>query len=154
LFLLNYFLFFEPIPRGTPRLCRAGAGPICTRILAPYKRQSHRNGVERTVNNWLLRLPVRLLRPERLFRCAVRVCIYTPDTLDTVDTSVYLYTMKSQDIIKALKADGWEQVAQKGSHVQFKHPTKPGRVTVPHPNKDVPIGTLRSIEKQAATKLR
>ena len=62
--------------------------------------------------------------------------------------------MKSQDIIKALKSDGWEQVAQKGSHVQFKHPTKAGRVTVPHPNKDVPIGTLRSIERQAATKLR
>jgi predicted RNA binding protein YcfA (HicA-like mRNA interferase family) len=67
---------------------------------------------------------------------------------------VYLYTIKSQDIIKALKADGWGQVAQKGSHVQFKHPTKTGRVTVPHPNKDVPIGTLRSIEKQAAIKLR
>jgi predicted RNA binding protein YcfA (HicA-like mRNA interferase family) len=67
--------------------------------------------------------------------------------------------MKSQDIIKALKSDGWEQVAQKGSHLQFKHPTKAGRVTVPHPNKphpnkDVPIGTLRSIEKQATIKLR
>ena len=34
--------------------------------------------------------------------------------------------MKSQDIIKALKSDGWKQVAQKGSHVQFKHPAKPG----------------------------
>lgn len=62
--------------------------------------------------------------------------------------------MKSADIISALKADGWEQVAQKGSHVQFKHPTKPGRVTVPHPKKDIPIGTLRSIEKQAGLKLR
>jgi predicted RNA binding protein YcfA (HicA-like mRNA interferase family) len=62
--------------------------------------------------------------------------------------------MKSQDIIKALKTDGWEKVAQKGSHVQFKHPTKTGRVTVPHSNKDVPIGTLKSIEKQAAIKLR
>jgi predicted RNA binding protein YcfA (HicA-like mRNA interferase family) len=62
--------------------------------------------------------------------------------------------MKSQDIIKALKSDGWEQVAQKGSHVQFKHPKKPGRVTVPHPKKDIPLGTLRSIEKQAGLKLR
>ena len=62
--------------------------------------------------------------------------------------------MKSQDIITALKANGWEQVAQKGSHVQFKHPTKPGRVTVPHPKKDIPLGTLRSIEKQAGLKLR
>ena len=62
--------------------------------------------------------------------------------------------MKSQDIIKALKSDRWKQVAQKGSHVQFKHPTKPGRVTVPHPKKDVPLGTLRSIEKQASLKLK
>lgn len=62
--------------------------------------------------------------------------------------------MKSQHIISALKSDGWEQVAQKGSHVQFKHPTKPGRVTVPHPKKDIPLGTLRSIEKQAGLKLR
>jgi predicted RNA binding protein YcfA (HicA-like mRNA interferase family) len=64
--------------------------------------------------------------------------------------------MKSQDIIRALKSksDGWEQIAQKGSHVQFKHPTKKGRVTVPHPNKDVPIGTLRSIEKQSGIKLK
>ncbi|MGY3146342.1 putative RNA binding protein YcfA (HicA-like mRNA interferase family) [Bradyrhizobium sp. USDA 3397] len=69
-----------------------------------------------------------------------KVCIYTP--------------MKSTDIIAALKADGWTQVAQKGSHVQFKHPIKPGRVTVPHPKKDIPIGTVRSIEKQSALKLR
>jgi predicted RNA binding protein YcfA (HicA-like mRNA interferase family) len=62
--------------------------------------------------------------------------------------------MDSRDIIAALEADGWKQVAQKGSHVQFKHPTKPGRVTVPHPKKDLPIGTLRSIEKQAELKLR
>ncbi|WP_445222351.1 type II toxin-antitoxin system HicA family toxin [Bradyrhizobium sp. Pa8] len=52
------------------------------------------------------------------------------------------------------KADGWQQVAQKGSHVQFKHPTKTGRVTVPHPKRDVPIGTLKSIEKQADLKLK
>ncbi len=62
--------------------------------------------------------------------------------------------MKSQDIIKALKSDGWEQVAQKGSHVQFKHPAKPGRVTVPHPKRDVSLGTLRSIEKQSGLKLK
>ena len=37
---------------------------------------------------------------------------------------------KVHEIIEMLKADGWEQVAQKGSHRQFKHPTKKGRVTV------------------------
>ncbi len=67
---------------------------------------------------------------------------------------VYKYIMKSRDVIKALKSDGWEQVAQKGSHVQFKHPTKKGRVTVPHPKKDIPTGTLRSVEKQADLKLK
>jgi predicted RNA binding protein YcfA (HicA-like mRNA interferase family) len=64
---------------------------------------------------------------------------------------VYKYIMKSRDIIKAIESD---QVAQRGSHVQFKHSTKPGRVTVPHPQKDVPIGTLRSIEKQAGIRLK
>jgi predicted RNA binding protein YcfA (HicA-like mRNA interferase family) len=62
--------------------------------------------------------------------------------------------MKSREIISALQGDGWVQVAQKGSHVQFKHPTKKGRVTVPHPERDVPIGTLKSIEKQSGLKLR
>ncbi len=63
-------------------------------------------------------------------------------------------SLTSLTVISALKEDGWVQVAQKGSHVQFKHPTKDGRVTVPHPKKDIPIGTLRSIEKQARLKLR
>jgi predicted RNA binding protein YcfA (HicA-like mRNA interferase family) len=36
----------------------------------------------------------------------------------------------------------------------FKHPKKEGRVTVPHPKRDIPIGTLKSIEKQAGLKLR
>jgi predicted RNA binding protein YcfA (HicA-like mRNA interferase family) len=38
--------------------------------------------------------------------------------------------------------------------VQFKHPTKKGRVTVPYPERDIPIGTLKSIEKQSGLKLR
>jgi predicted RNA binding protein YcfA (HicA-like mRNA interferase family) len=62
--------------------------------------------------------------------------------------------MNSRDVIAALRADGWRQVAQKGSHVQFKHSIKPGRVTVPHPERDIPRGTLRSIERQAGLKLR
>jgi predicted RNA binding protein YcfA (HicA-like mRNA interferase family) len=62
--------------------------------------------------------------------------------------------MKSREIISVLQRDGWVQVAQKGSHVQFKHPTKKGRVTVPHPARDVPLGTLKSIEKQSGLKLR
>jgi len=60
--------------------------------------------------------------------------------------------MKGSELIKALVRDGWFQVNQVGSHVQFKHPTKPGRVTVPPPKRDLAIGTLRSIEKQAGIK--
>ena len=60
----------------------------------------------------------------------------------------------SRAIITALIADGWFEVRQTGSHKQFKHETKPGRVTVPHPKRDLPRGTLRSIEKQAGIKLR
>ena len=57
--------------------------------------------------------------------------------------------MHSKDVIKKLKKDGWEKVGQTGSHVQFRHPEKSGRVTVPHPKKDIPKGTLKSIERQS-----
>jgi len=60
--------------------------------------------------------------------------------------------MDSGDLIKALKRDGWELVATKGSHHQFKHPVKSGRVTVPHPKRDLPKGTVNSIFKQAGLK--
>ena len=62
--------------------------------------------------------------------------------------------MNSKEIIKRLQADGWYLVVTKGSHANYKHPLKPGRVTVPHPKRDLPIGTLKSIEKQSGVKLR
>ena len=62
--------------------------------------------------------------------------------------------MNSRDVIAALQADGWYEVAHVGSHKQFKHKTKLGRVTVVYPSREIPIGTLRSIEKQAGIKLR
>jgi predicted RNA binding protein YcfA (HicA-like mRNA interferase family) len=63
-------------------------------------------------------------------------------------------SLSSREIIDRLKADGWELVNVKGSHHQFRHPAKPGRVTVPHPERDLPIGTIKSIEAQAGLKLR
>ncbi|MFW1863873.1 type II toxin-antitoxin system HicA family toxin [Acinetobacter baumannii] len=57
--------------------------------------------------------------------------------------------MKSLDLIKMIEADGWYQVRVTGSHHHFKHPTKKGLVTVPHPKKDLPNGTVKSILKQA-----
>jgi predicted RNA binding protein YcfA (HicA-like mRNA interferase family) len=61
--------------------------------------------------------------------------------------------MKSREIIARLEEDGWFEVNQVGSHKQFKHPTKPGRVTVPHPKKDININTLKSIAKQSGVPL-
>ena len=60
--------------------------------------------------------------------------------------------MNSSKIIKMLLNDGWYEVAVKGSHHQFKHPYKSGRVTVPHPKKDLPLGTVKNIFKQAGIK--
>ena len=51
----------------------------------------------------------------------------------------------SREIIKILKQDGWYEVNCAGDHHQFKHPTKKGRVTITHPRKDIPIGTVKSI---------
>jgi len=62
--------------------------------------------------------------------------------------------MNSREVIRRLKQDGWSEVAQAGSHKQFKHPIKLGRVTVPFPKKDIPQETLRSIEKQAGIQLQ
>jgi predicted RNA binding protein YcfA (HicA-like mRNA interferase family) len=58
--------------------------------------------------------------------------------------------MKIQDILRRIRDDGWRQIDQRGSHRQFKHPTKPGRVTVAgHPSEEVDEGTLKSILRQA-----
>lgn len=51
-----------------------------------------------------------------------------------------------------LEKDGWSVVRISGSHHHFRHPAKPGTVTVPHPVKDVKKGTLKSILKQAGIK--
>ena len=61
---------------------------------------------------------------------------------------VYSIHMRSREVIKALMADDWQEVRQTGSHKHFRHPTKPGTVTVPHPDSDMAIGTLKSIERQ------
>lgn len=55
----------------------------------------------------------------------------------------------SREIIRILIADGWYEVNVVGSHHQFKHPAKKGRVTIKHPDKDIPLPTLKSIERQS-----
>ncbi|WP_449431174.1 type II toxin-antitoxin system HicA family toxin [Pseudomonas putida] len=57
--------------------------------------------------------------------------------------------MRSREVIQLIEAHGWYEVDVKGSHHQFKHPVKSGRVTVPHPKTDLPKGTVHSILRQA-----
>ncbi|MBX3163207.1 MAG: type II toxin-antitoxin system HicA family toxin [Bacteroidetes bacterium] len=62
--------------------------------------------------------------------------------------------MKVKEIIKLLEQDGWKAVRQKGSHRQYRHPTKLGTVTVSghKMSDDIPKGTENSIKKQAGLK--
>lgn len=62
--------------------------------------------------------------------------------------------MRSSEVIKRITKAGWSEVRQTGSHKQFRHPTLPGTVTVPHPKSEMAVGTLKSIEKQSGVKLR
>lgn len=61
--------------------------------------------------------------------------------------------VKIRDLVKRLQEDGWTVARQRGSHQQFKHPVKPGLVTVAgKPSDDIAPGTLNSILKQARLK--
>lgn len=59
----------------------------------------------------------------------------------------------SKEIITLLKKDGWFLKNSVGSHQQYAHPEKKGKVTIPHPKKDLPIKTVKSIAEQAGIKL-
>lgn len=63
--------------------------------------------------------------------------------------------MKVRALLRLIEEDGWHLVATRGSHRQYKHPTKPGRVTIAgHPSHDVAPGSLNSVLKQAGLKRR
>lgn len=55
----------------------------------------------------------------------------------------------SRALIEKLEKMGWVEVGCKGSHHKFAHPDIKGKITVPHPKKDIPLGTVKSIYKQA-----
>lgn len=60
---------------------------------------------------------------------------------------------KARDAMRAVRRDGWRYVRTKGSHRQYKHPTKPGKVTIPgHPSDDLNPKLWESIMKQAGLK--
>ena len=61
--------------------------------------------------------------------------------------------MKVREVIRLVEENGWRLVVTEGSHRQFKHPDKPGRVTISgHPGDDMPKGTLASVMRQAGLK--
>lgn len=60
--------------------------------------------------------------------------------------------MKPREMEKLILADGWVFINQEGSHKNYTHPTKPGKVTIPFHGKDLPKGTENSIKKQAGLK--
>lgn len=75
--------------------------------------------------------------------------MFIPVTCD----SIARITMKVRDVIKLIEKDGWQRMYTVGSHRQFRHPVKPGKVTVlGHSGDDLPPGTLQSILKQAGLK--
>lgn len=87
----------------------------------------------------------------------MRIFLRTP--LENRDGNAHIHTHKGETMdrssrtwIKIIEADGWYRVRQKGSHIQFKHPTKTGRVTIIHPVKDMKPGTINSIKHQAGLK--
>jgi len=61
--------------------------------------------------------------------------------------------VKIRDVIKMIEADGWYLARTKGSHRQYKHPVKPGCVTIAgHPSHELAPGTFNSVLKQAKLK--
>ncbi|MBI5014104.1 MAG: type II toxin-antitoxin system HicA family toxin [Deltaproteobacteria bacterium] len=62
--------------------------------------------------------------------------------------------MTGAEIIRRLKSEGWELQHVRGSHQQFRHPERPGKVRVQHPEREIPLGTSRSIFRQAGWEWR
>lgn len=63
-------------------------------------------------------------------------------------------SMSSREVIEVLKKAGWLLDSIRGDHHHFKHPTLPGKVTVPHPVKDLTLTVIKYIEKQAGMEIR
>ncbi len=63
-------------------------------------------------------------------------------------------SMSSREVIKVLKKGGWQLDSIRGDHYHFKYPTLLGKVTVPHPVKDIPVVIIKLIEKQTGMTIR
>ena len=69
--------------------------------------------------------------------------------IDIVAVVCIIHIVDSREILRLLRRDGWMLRNARGSHHQFTHPDKLGRVTLKHPSRDIATGTLRSIFRQA-----
>ena len=65
-----------------------------------------------------------------------------------------MMSLSSREILCVLFEDGWFIHNQEGSHVQLKHPAKRGKVTVPHPRKDLPASRHAGFPKQQRMRMR
>ena len=74
------------------------------------------------------------------------------DIIQNCVYDVYNLLMNSKELIKLLEKDGWILRGSKGSHHVFNHPFKSGHITVPHPKKDLGIGLVQKLIKQAGIK--
>ena len=72
--------------------------------------------------------------------------------LTTLLMVVIVHTMKSAELIRQLMKEGWTLDRVAGSHHIFKHPTKPGHISVPHPKADLGKGLIHKLLKQAGLK--
>ena len=73
--------------------------------------------------------------------------------VDHVRLKTYREAVKVRDVVKLIEQDGWYWVRTKGSHHQYKHPTKAGLVTIPgKPGDEMAVGTLNNVLKQAGLK--
>jgi predicted RNA binding protein YcfA (HicA-like mRNA interferase family) len=74
------------------------------------------------------------------------------DIIQNCVYDVYNLLMNSKELIKLLEKDGWILRGSKGSHHVFNQPLKSGHITVPHPKKDLGIGLVQKLIKQAGIK--
>jgi predicted RNA binding protein YcfA (HicA-like mRNA interferase family) len=98
-----------------------------------------------------------MLPPKRESTPHAQKNVHKPLEIRDVDAHISVHrpgasmpkTYSSAGMTEIVTADGWFRVPASGGHLQFKHPTKPGRVTIDHPVRDMPIGTAKSVFAQA-----
>ncbi len=84
-----------------------------------------------------------------LTRIIIRIIIYL------VEGVLKMKSYSSRELIKIIIEDGWEECRNpRGSHHYYKHSTKKGLVTIPHPKKNIPIKTVKTIFEQASIKIK